>query len=139
MLEASNYSDGLFFGLKQTDYFPQGIILKIYVGNKYVNNDLVNVYAYSKKNNKLELVSKLVKVVDRYVEFEVVNSSDYLVTKAKLNNTKDVTKEKSSSIASIIVTGAIVVLIIAIIIIFVLKMKNYKSSEIPNAEDNSSD
>ena len=86
ILVQSNYADGIFIELKQNKNLPSGTKLKIYVGDKYGDNDLVNIYSYNKTTDKLNLVKSKVKVENGYVEFEVSSASDYFITMTTVNN-----------------------------------------------------
>lgn len=86
ILIQSNYADGLFLELKQGNNLPNGTKIKIYVGDKYSDNDLVNIYSYNKTTDKLSLVKNKVKVENGYVEFEIADESDYFITMTTVNN-----------------------------------------------------
>ena len=131
ILRLSNYADGLFFELKQTDNLPLGIKLKIFVGDKYKNNDLVNVYGYVKNNDKLKLVSNKVKVEKGYIEFDVIDATDYFVTMSTIpSSDKVVTSTKnSSSPILLIIIGILSLLVIGLIIAFIIKNKKNKKDD----------
>ena len=138
ILKLSNYADGLFVVLKQND-LPLGTKLKLFVGNKYENNDFVNVYSY--RNNKLYLLKNKIKLDNGYVEFDLDNASEYFVTMSTIPNTNITTKvennEKISILPVIILTICLV--IIGIIIIFIIKNKRKKKSNYDDYEELSDD
>ena len=138
ILKLSNYADGLFVVLKQND-LPLGTKLKLFVGNKYENNDFVNVYSY--RNNKLYLLKNKIKMDNGYVEFDLDNASEYFVTMSTIPNTNITTKvennEKISILPVIILTICLV--IIGIIIIFIIKNKRKKKSNYDDYEELSDD
>lgn len=126
ILRLSDYVDGLFVGLKQINNLPSGARIKFFVGNKYEDNELVNVYAYIKNNDKLELVNNQIKVENCYIEFDVIEDAfDYLITMSTIPNTNEVitSDNKSSSIVLPILIAIIILVIIVIIIVFILKRK----------------
>lgn len=127
----SNYADGLFVGLKQTNNLPTGTKLKLFVGDKYKDNDLVNVYGYVKNNDKLELVKTKIKVENGYIEFEVTDASDYFVTMSTIPSSDKVvtTTEKSSSPILLIIIGILSLAVIGLIIAFILKNKKNKKDD----------
>lgn len=131
ILRLSNYADGLFFELKQTDNLPLGIKLKIFVGDKYKNNDLVNVYGYVKNNDKLKLVSKKVKVEKGYIEFDITDATDYFVTMSTIPNFDNevVSTENSSSPILLIIIVILLLLVIGLIIAFIMKNKKNKKDD----------
>ena len=128
MLRLSNYVDGLFMGFKQIDNLSNGVKIKLYVGDKYNNDDLVNVYSYIKNSDKLNLIKKKTKVEDGYIEFDVVNASDYIVTMSTIPNLNEVTinSNESSSVVLLILISIIVLVVIVTVIVFVLKKKKEK-------------
>lgn len=138
ILRLSNYADGLFIGLKQTNNSLSGSKLKLFVGDKYKDNDLVNVYAYKKNNNKLELVNNKIKVENGYIEFEALDASDYFVTMSTIPSSDKVatTTDKSSSTILIIVIGILSLSIIGLIITFIIKKQKNKRED--NNNDNNS-
>ena len=140
ILRLSNYADGLFVGLKQMDNLPTGTKLKLFVGDKYKDNDLVNVYGYVKNNDKLELVKTKVKVENRYIEFEVIDASDYFVTMSTIPSSDKVvtTTEKSSSPILLIIIGILSLTVIGLIIAFILKNKKNKKDDNNNNNNSGS-
>lgn len=126
ILRLSNYADGLFVGLKQTNNLPSGTKIKLFVGDKYKDNDLVNVYAYVKNNDKLELIKSKLKVENGYVEFDVTDASDYFATMSVIGN---VVKEDSSINIFMILTIISIIVIIGLITFIFIKFK-------PNKKDN---
>ena len=138
ILRLSNYADGLFVGLKQTNNLPTGTKLKLFVGDKYKDNDLVNVYGYVKNNDKLELVKTKVKVENGYIEFEVTDASDYFVTMSTIPSSDKVvtTTDKSSSTILFVIIGVLSLLVIGLVIAFIVKNKKNKKDD--NNNNNSS-
>ena len=131
MLRLSNYADGLFMSFKQIDNMSNGIKIKLYVGDKYNNDDLVNVYSYIKNSDKLSLIKNKTKVEDGYIEFDIVNASDYVVTMSTIpNSNRSVIKEgETASISLSIVIGIIGALIVIGIIVFILIRKRSRKKE----------
>ncbi len=124
MLKKSNYADGIFVGLNQTNDISSGAKIKLYAGDKYKDNDLVNIYSYKKDNDKLELVKSEAKIENGYVEFDVTDASDYIITMSTIqkdNTAEAVTKndKKESKILPIIIItiGGISILVILVIVI----------------------
>ena len=125
ILRLSNYADGLFAVLKQTNDLPTGSKLKLFVGDKYKDNDLVNVYSYVKNSDKLKFVENKVKVENGYIEFDVADESDYFITMStipNLDNTVTIT-EKSSSPILLIIIGVLSLSVIGLIVAFITKNK----------------
>ena len=131
ILKLSNYADGLFVVLKQND-LPSGTKLKLFVGNKYENNDFVNVYSY--RNNKLYLLKNKIKLDNGYIEFSLDNTSEYFVTMSTIPNTNITTKVLLGD-----TLGSIIIIVIGIIIIFIIKNKKKKKSNYDDCEELSDD
>ena len=96
---------------------PSGTKLKIYVGDKYSNGDIVNVYSYDKQNNKLTLVKNNISVKDGYLEFDVDKNAEYFITKADLSRLN----QNVASSFNIFAIISIIELIVIIILIFLVK------------------
>ena len=139
ILRLSNYADGLFVGLKQTNNLPSGAKIELFVGNKYEDNDLVNVYAYVKNNDKFELIKSKLKVENGYVEFDVTDVSDYFITMSTiLNSDKEVTTTgKLSPSILLIIIGILSLLVIGLVIVFIVKNKKNKKDDNNNNNGNS--
>ena len=139
ILRLSNYADGLFVGLKQTNNLPSGAKIELFVGNKYEDNDLVNVYAYVKNNDKFELRKSKLKVENGYVEFDVTDVSDYFITMSTiLNSDKEVTTTgKLSPFILLIIIGILSLLVIGLVIVFIVKNKKNKKDDNNNNNGNS--
>ena len=119
ILKLSNYADGVFVGLKQKDSLPNGTKIKLYVGNKYEDNDLVNVYGYVKNDNKLELIGSKLKLQDGYVEFDISDSSDYLVTMSNISSLTDKDVLTTGARANSFFLPLLIVIIVSLIILLV--------------------
>ncbi len=144
ILRLSNYADGLITTLKQSSNLPAGSKIKMFVGNKYEDDSLVNVYSYAKNGDKLELVKNKIKVEDGFIEFDVIDSSEYFVTMSNIpsavkidNNQKETSKtneEKSSPIILYIIIGILSLLVIGLLLALILKNKKSKNEDNSNIE-----
>ena len=112
ILRLSNYADGLFVNLKQNSNFPEGTKLKVFVGSKYEDNDIVSVYAYVKNGDKLELVESEAKVENGFVVFSVIDFSDYFVTLSSIENSSASNSNNTFVIIAIIEFILILVILI---------------------------
>lgn len=132
ILKLSNYADGIFVDT-QVKNSTKGRSLKIYVGNKYSDGDLVNIYSYKTNSGKLVLVENKVKVKDGFVQFEVEDDSDYFVTMSTINNSSDNDKiciKKSMLWIPAVIGGLLLLLIIIILIVKKKKKKDISDDEI---------
>ena len=109
------------------------------MGNKYENNDFVNVYSF--RNNKLHLLKNKIKLDNGYVEFDLDNASEYFVTMSTIPNTNITTKAENNEKISIlpIIILIICLIIIGIIIIFIIKNKRKKKYNYDDYEELSDD
>lgn len=133
ILTLSNYADGIFVNLKQNNSNMKGITLKVYVGNKYEKDDSINIYSYN--NDKLSVLLKKIKMKDGYIEFKLVDTSDYFITMSTINN-----KEKENNSLNITLITIFVIVIIILIILYVFKgkfkFKKNKENTVKNVIDN---
>ena len=137
ILRLSNYADGLFASLNEKNNLSSGTKLKLYVGNKYNDKDLVNVYSYAQNSDKLEIVGNKIPVTNGFVEFDVIGSSDYFVTMstvASLVNDVIPQENKITNILPMIIGG--VVILILVIIIIILVLKNKKNNKLKSNDNN---
>ena len=125
----SNYADSLYVNLKQGDNLPAGAKIKLYIGDKYEDGDLVNIYAYLKDKNKLKLLDSKLEVKDGYIEFDVANVSNYLVTMSTIaDSEKEVVKPEEKKRNLLPIIGIICILVLGFIC-FILLKKRKKSDE----------
>lgn len=133
ILTLSNYADGIFVNLKQNNSNMKGISLKVYVGNKYEKDDSINIYSYH--NDKLRVLLKKIKMKDGYIEFKLVDTSDYFITMSTINN-----KEKENNSLNITLITILVIVIAISIILYVFKgkfkFKKNKEKIVENVIDN---
>lgn len=133
ILTLSNYADGIFVNLKQNNSNMKGITLKVYVGNKYEKDDSINIYSYN--NDKLSVLLKKIKMKDGYIEFKLVDTSDYFITMSTINN-----KEKENNSLNITLITILVIVIAILIILYVFKgkfkFKKNKENTVKSVIDN---
>lgn len=82
--EAFNYAEGIYFDFSNCGDIPKGIILRLYVGDNYNDDDKVNLYTYS--SNKITQLKEGLVVSDGYVEFEITNAVKHFISKTKVLN-----------------------------------------------------
>ena len=124
ILKLSNYADGLYFSMKHGGKIPKGTSLKLFVGNKYTNKDIINIYSLN-NNGKLVTVKTNLKVKDGYIEFTADSNSDYFVTKSKVSLGKDMcSSQKGVSMLVIIPAILVVIAIFGFLVLFFLKKNN---------------
>lgn len=137
ILRLSNYADGLFVKLKQTSDIPNESEIKLFVGTKYENGDVVSVYSYQKENDKIELVKQDIKVEDGYIKFNLKEANDYFVTMSTISNCENsVTKNNTSSPIYIVLIIILSLVVVGLTIFFNKKNKKDKNSILNNNNNN---
>lgn len=119
--QVSNYADGVFINFNHNGSLPNGVSIKIYVGDKFDNGDVVSVYYYNENKNTLELKIESVKVQEEYVEFSIEHCSNYFVTMSNLKTNNN----KSNNVFPLIIISELVI-VFGIIIVYILKAKKIK-------------
>lgn len=119
--QVSNYADGIFINFKHNGNLPNGVSIKLYVGDKFDDGDVVSVYYYNENKNILELKIESVKVQEEYIEFSIDHCSNYFVTMSNLKSNNS----KSNNIFPIIIISELVI-VFGIMVVYILKIKNSK-------------
>lgn len=118
----SNYADGIYVNFKHTGDLPTGIKIKLYVGDKFENGDVLNLYQYNNFNKTLELVKNNLKVTDEYIEIE--HCSDCFITMSTISS---FAKDVSYPINIFIIIAIIeLVIIISLIVFIAIKFRSNK-------------
>ena len=119
----SNYADGLYVNFKHTGDLPKGTKIKLYVGDKFENESIVNVYHYNNTEKTLDFIKDNLKVSDGYIEFDVEHCSEYFVTMSTIDN---VVKKDTSSNIFMIFTIIELIVIIGLVAFIFIKLKPLK-------------
>ena len=116
--ELINNSKYVPIKFKGEDGLPGSIHLNIYVGDKSIKDlKKVNLYKYS--DNKLELVTKDIKIKDGYIDIDIDTSDQYVL--GKKSDLKEISDNKSPIIVAIIIIA--ISFIISFILIKIRKKK----------------
>ena len=121
----SKNAKGTQINLKNT--LPEGTIIKLYVGDKFKNGEVLDVYYYDKENDKLELYKEDLTVANGYIEFDADSNTNYFVTKLLNESDSTDTKEKkniSLGTPALILTGIVLLLLIIAIVMFINNKKD---------------
>ena len=113
----SNYAEGMYVNFKHTGDLPKGTKVKLYVGDKFENGSIVNVYHYNNTKKELEFIKDNIKVKDEYIEFDVEHCSDYFVTMSTIRNVEE--KETSFNLFTILTIIELAIIVGLILFIFV--------------------
>lgn len=119
----SNYADGLYVNFKHTGDLPKGTKIKLYVGDKFENESIVNVYHYNNTEKTLDFIKDNLKVSDGYIEFDVEHCSEYFVTMSTIDN---VLKKDGLSNIFIIFTIIELIVIISLVAFIFIKLNPLK-------------
>lgn len=129
MLRLSNYADGLFISASGSSAAPDGTKIRLYVGDKYSDGELVNIYTYSKDADELNLDQRDLEVTAGYITFNASETSDYLVTMSNITSiSKNVSEVASSSNLIYIIIIALLLLVIAVLSFFMIRSKIKKKT-----------
>ena len=129
----SNYADGLYVNFKHTGDLPKGTKIKLYVGDKFEDESIVNVYHYNNTEKTLDFIKDNLKVTDGYIEFDVEHCSEYFVTMSTIGN---VVKKDSSSIVMMILVIIELIIILALVAFMFIKFKTNKKNNLVSEVEN---
>lgn len=128
ILKITNYSEMLNVKFNHSGKLPKGTKIKIYVGDRFADNEKLNLYYYNETKGVMELIDKNLNVEKGFVNFELDHCSEYILTRATL-------ADSASSINTFLITTIIeAIVIISLILLFVFKGKNI--SKVKNKEHN---
>ena len=119
--KASNYADGIYIHFEHDGDLPKGTMLKMYVGNHFNNESVVNLYYYNGETGQLELTQKHLKVVDGYIEYELEHCSDYFLTESTIDGFGGHSNNIFQYLALI---ELVIILAIVLVHILVLRQRN---------------
>ena len=119
----SNYADGIYVNFKHSGELPTGTKIKLYVGDRFENDSLVNVYHYN--NKKLDFVKGSLKVVEGYIEFDIQHCSEYFLT---MSNIGMIEKQESSMNVSTILAIIELIVIILLVVFLIIKLRINKNN-----------
>lgn len=122
----SNYADGLYVNFEHTGDLPKGTKIKLYVGDKFEDGNIVNVYRYNTSSKTLDFVKDGLTVTDGYVELEVEQCSEYFVTMSTIRN---VEKQEPTSNIFMVLTIIELIIIIALTTFIFIKIKPFKKDK----------
>lgn len=120
--ELSNYADSMYISYPGNS-FPKNIKVMLYVGDKFMNGDLVNLYSYTKESDQLDLVKNDLKVEDGYIEYDGAFLTDSIITKSKVSRPTECKVSKDSSKHNVILTIVVLILLLAIVSEYMLFRK----------------
>ena len=104
----------MYLDFKDKGKLPKGTLIRLFVGDRYSNDDLVNIYNYKESTKELSSIKKDIIVKDGYIEFEIEECSEYFVTQSNITAVKET---KSNQINIFIIISIIELIILIVIII----------------------
>lgn len=128
----SNYANGLHISFKHTGDLPTGTKIKLYVGDKFEDGSIVNLYRYNNNKKQLDFVKDNLNVVDGYVAFDIEHCSEYFIT---MSNIGIINKEESSSLNIFMIFTIIELIVIIALVIFIKLKTNKKVTATNNTGD----
>ena len=84
--ELMNYAQSIYLNYSHSGNLPKNTKFKVYVGNEYNENDLLNLYYFDEKSNKMILEQENLVVKNGFVEYEIEYCSEYILTQSKIKN-----------------------------------------------------
>lgn len=119
----ANYAYGLYVNFKHTGDLPKGTKIKLYVGDRFENESLVNVYYYNNAEKTLDFIKDNLKVTDGYIELDIEHCSEYFITMSTIGN---VLKKDGLSNIFIIFTIIELIVIISLVAFIFIKLNPLK-------------
>lgn len=110
----SNYAEGMYFNIEGE--LPDGVKIKLYVGDKFKDGNILNLYNYNEEANCLEKVGENITVSEEYIELNLKNASNYFLTRSTIvNNVEEEVKEQSNIYIIIAIVEFVVIIILTVI------------------------
>lgn len=106
--ELMNYAQSIYLNYSHSGNLPKNTKFKVYVGNEYNENDLLNLYYFDEKSNKMILEQENLVVKNGFVEYEIEHCSEYILTQSKIKNSNFDYKNIIIIIETIIIIGGII-------------------------------
>ncbi len=135
----TDYREGIYLNFSYHGNLPKDTIIRIYVGDKYSDGDVLNLYYLDGDKDDITYMKQEVKVSNGYAEISIDHCSDYFLTKATISG-DNVKVASDNNVIPIIIMILLVILIICVISSIVIKnSSNNKEEVIEKEEDKSID
>lgn len=116
ILKITNYSEMLNIKFNHSGDLPKETKIKIYVGDRFADNEKLNLYYFNETAEVMELVERNLNVENGFVSFELSHCSEYILTRATLI-------DSTNSINVFLITTIIEGIVIIGLLLFVFKGK----------------
>ena len=127
--ELSNYASGKILSFAFSGDLPKGTKFAFAAGKDFQKDDVVRLYYFDEKENKLTQVGEEVKVEDEVIAVELEHCSEYFVTRALIAPKEEVKEEKDNKgLTNYIVMGIELAVIIALALFIILRMRRPNAS-----------
>ena len=133
----TDYREGIYLNFSYHGNLPKDTIVRIYVGDKYKDGDVLNLYYLDSDTSEVTYMKQEVKVSNGYAEISIDHCSDYFLTKATISGDNVKVVSNDNSILPIIIIVLLIVLIIAVIISIFIKKGSNSKEEVVEKEENS--
>lgn len=114
LVKDKNY---LSINIEQEGKLPNGIIIKIFVADKFTSSEKpLYLYYFNTETKSLELVQEKIQITDGYIILQLDHASEYILADSTLKTTKGYSSWLTILI-SIVVGLSIIGLVLVIVII----------------------
>lgn len=86
--------DVLYLSFNHHGELPSKATIKLYVGDKYKNSELLDLFYFNEETNKIEKIKSDLEIIDGYVTFDIDHCSEYFLQLTELD--VDVIKEHNN-------------------------------------------
>ena len=125
----SNFASGKILNIALSGDLPKGTKFAFAAGKDFQKDDIVRLYYFDEKENKLTQVGEEVKVEDEVITVELEHCSEYFVTRALIAPKEEVKEEKDNKgLTNYVVMGVELAVIIALALFIILRMRRPNAS-----------
>ena len=122
--ELIGYRNGIYINTNNSKGIIKPTILKIYVGDKYKDDEKIYVYYYDKNKKKIELIESEIIVKDGMIELSATKGANFFISKASLEEAK-----QTFNIYKLITVIEFYIIVIITLLLSIKKLKNKKQSK----------
>lgn len=127
----SNYAAGKYVHFEQTGTSIKGTTIKMYVGDEYKDEHVLNVYLYNKDTNTLTLAADGLSILNGNVELNLKEYGEYFITRSTVreqseNNKPQILGSTTTTESFDFKIVAVIEAAVIVILIFVVVAKSKK-------------
>ena len=105
IIQLSNYAEGKILTIAEEGKIPQGAKLAIYVGDDYLDEEIINIYFYDQEKNKLIFVSKNNSIENGYITIEPSRAGYYFITQSDVFRGNSKLVENAIGVSIVVIFG----------------------------------